>query len=87
MKPAVLAQKKCSEIDWGALENSLYDRFQVNAVALNSTGDRMTEGPLPPENDLCALIRKHPEGMDRICDALKKMFDFRSQKKEKVCGG
>jgi len=62
------------KIDWHDFEATLYDRFAVNAVALNRTGERKTEGDVPWANDLCAMIKTNPVGADRICSKLLKIL-------------
>jgi ligand-binding sensor protein len=57
-------------MDWHDFEQSLYDRFAVNAVTLTRNGERKTSGDVPWANDLCALIRTNPNGADRICNKL-----------------
>jgi len=57
-------------IDWHQFEQSLYDRFAVNAVTLTRSGNRKTSEDVALANELCTLIKTHPRGADRICNKL-----------------
>jgi len=74
MKSSAMILPDSKQIDWPVFEASLYDRFAVNAVTLNRTGERKTEENVPWANDLCALIKTNPNGSDRICNKLLKIL-------------
>ena len=74
-------------IDWQRFEVSLYDRFAVNAVTLNKTGDRKTEGDIPWANELCAIIKTNPIGALRICNKLLKILLRAAEEKGRFITG
>lgn len=74
MEASAMILPDSTHIDWHHFEASVYDRFAVNAVTLNRTGERKTEGAVPWANDLCALIKTNPNGADRICNKLLKIL-------------
>jgi hypothetical protein len=61
-----------ARIDWSQLEQSIHERFDVNAVALDKTGNRKTTGAFLLANDLCKLIKSNLNAKKRICDALQR---------------
>jgi ligand-binding sensor protein len=74
MESSAMILPDSKQIDWHHFEASLYDRFAVNAVTLNSIGRRKTEGDVRWANDLCALIKTNPKGSNRICNKLLKIL-------------
>ena len=74
MEHSALILHDVNRIDWHHFEQSLYNRFAVNAVTLTKTGARKTTGDVPLANDLCALIKTNPNGADRICSKLLKIL-------------
>ena len=82
MKAAALIIDDVRRMDWHHFEQSLYDRFTVNAVTLSKEGKRKTVGNVPWANDLCALIKTNPNGAERICKKVLEvlMYAARTQK-------
>ena len=74
MQAKAMILKEVTDIDWRQLEGSLYDLFGVNAVTLKKNGIRRTSGDIRLANDLCALIKTHPNGASRICDRILKIL-------------
>ena len=74
-------------IDWHRFEQSLYDRFAVNAVTLTRNGTRKASEDVPWANDLCAMIKTHPKGADKICNRLLKILLQAAQSKKKSVTG
>jgi len=87
MQPPAMILPGSRQIDWHRFEASLYDRFAVNAVALTRSGTRKTEGDVPWANDLCRLIKTHPDGADRICSKLLKILMQAARAKEAFITG
>ncbi len=71
MKTNAMVLEKTRELDWGGFEQSLHDRFGVNAVTLNVNGDRKTAGEILWANGLCALIKTNPVGARKICSIIQ----------------
>jgi ligand-binding sensor protein len=74
-------------IDWLHFERSLHDRFSVNAVTLTRDGTRKASGDVPWANELCALIKTHPNGADKICNRLLKILLQAALSKNKFVSG
>jgi hypothetical protein len=69
MKTKMLMLASDARIDWNRFERLIHDRFNVNAVAYDGNGRRRTSNTLWT-NGLCALIKRHPNARQLICDAL-----------------
>jgi ligand-binding sensor protein len=63
-----------ARIDWSQFEQSIHERFDVNAVALDKNGNRKTAGAFLLANDLCKLIKNNLNAKKRICDALQRQM-------------
>ena len=87
MQSSAMIMSDSKQIDWHHFEASLYDRFAVNVVTLTRTGERKTEGDVPWANDLCALIKSHPNGTDRICNKLLNILLQAARTKRDVMAG
>ena len=74
MRTKALVLQEAAQIDWDRFEQSLHDRFGVNAVTLTKSCERKTSGDMLWANDLCALIKTNPNGADRICNRLLKIL-------------
>lgn len=78
-KALVLAQS--TQIDWGAVEASLHNGFDVNAVSFHKDGQRKTGTDLDPVNGICDLIKKHHRGIRRICGEIQQYMNHEAQVK------
>jgi ligand-binding sensor protein len=87
MKASDMIKHGSHRIDWHHFEQSLYDRFAVNAVTLTLNGTRKTSEDVPWANELCALIKTHPNGADKICNRLLKILLQAAQSKKKFVTG
>jgi len=74
-------------IDWRHFEQSLYDRFAVNAVTLTKNGTRKTSGDVPWANGLCALIKTNQNGAERICNRLLMILMHAAKSKKNFITG
>ena len=74
MRPKALILQKVTDIDWNLFEESLHDRFGVNAVTLEIDARRKTSGDMLWANELCALIKTNKAGARKICDRLLKIL-------------
>jgi hypothetical protein len=87
MKTSALILDDARRIDWHHFEQSLYDRFAVNVFTLTRNGTRKVSEEVPWANDLCALIKTHPNGADKICNRLLKVLLRAAWSKKKVAAG
>jgi hypothetical protein len=67
MNPNAMTLEPGAEVDWIDFEKALYDRFGVNAVTLQKSGDRKTAGAIRWANRLCEIIQGRGSGSARIC--------------------
>lgn len=72
MKASVLELQPGDSVNWSDFEQSLHDRFGVNAVALQPNGERRTQGALLPANDICRIIKESLKAESAICATLKR---------------
>ena len=82
VRTSALIVHELTQIDWRHFEQSLYDRFAVNAVTLTKNGTRRTSGDLPWANGLCALIKTNQNGAERICKRLLAILMHAAQTKK-----
>jgi ligand-binding sensor protein len=87
MKASGMIIQGSHHIDWYHFEQSLYDRFAVNAVTLSRDGTRKASGDVRWANELCALIKTHPNGADKICNRLLKILLQAAQSQKKFVSG
>jgi len=87
MRASAMILQDTKRIDWHQFEQTLYDRFAVNAVTLTKNGTRKTMGDVPWANELCALIKSNPNGAGRICDRLLKILMQAAQTKRNIITG
>lgn len=87
MQSSTLVLHSHAGLDWHRFEQSLYDRFAVNAVTLSKTGERKTGGEVPWANKLCAMIKTNPNGADKICNKLLKILLHAARTKKEGTAG
>jgi ligand-binding sensor protein len=87
VRTSALIVHDLTQIDWRHFEQSLYDRFAVNAVTLTKNGTRRTSGDLPWANGLCALIKTNQNGAERICKRLLMILMHAAQAKKNCIAG
>ncbi len=74
MKTQALVLQRRTDMDWAEFEQSLHDRFGVNAVTLTVNGARKTAGEILWANGLCAMIKTNPNGAKRICGIIQRIL-------------
>lgn len=60
-----------ARMNWERFEQSIHERFNVNAVTLDGNGNRRSTGVLLLGNGLCRLIKLDLKAKKRICDTLQ----------------
>ncbi|MFC1505350.1 PocR ligand-binding domain-containing protein [Thermodesulfobacteriota bacterium] len=83
MKKKAFVLGKRNAIDWAFFEKSLHQRFNVNAVTYKKNGQRRTSGDIEVVNEICFLIKKHPDGASRICDLVQQYMNHRAWAKKR----
>jgi hypothetical protein len=67
MRTKALILAKGSKLHWDLIEKTLTNSFGVNTVTYHVDGVRGTAAPIDWVNDICRLIKNHPESKDRVC--------------------
>lgn len=75
MKNKALVLGKRTAIDWALFENALHAKFGVNAVTFKKDGARRTSTQIDLANDICRLIKQHPNGARCICDLIQRYMN------------
>jgi ligand-binding sensor protein len=79
MKQKALVLGHGAQIDWAHFENSLHQKFGVNAVTYDQDGDRITSGDIDIANDICHLIKTHLKGARRICATIQSFMNHKAR--------